>query len=175
MAEPFITGAELGTYLELGDLSADPVATIATEAACAICRTFADQEFTSTAGDIVSLDGAGTDALLLPEYPVTDVSAVSVDDSAVTDWVVSPIGVLIRPGSYWPAGRQNITVTYDHGYAEADFPADVRMVALVVAGRLYDRVDAKQESLGAYSATYVTNATDLTIGEKAILRKHRRT
>lgn len=174
MADPFITAADLGEYLER-DLDADPVATIATAAACAICRTMSDQTFTQVTADVAAFDGTGTDSIVLPEYPVTAVPAVSVDESVVTDYVVSPSGVLIRPRSWWPAGRQNITVTYDHGYADADFPDDVKMVALVVAARLFDRVDAKQESLGAYSVTYQSAATDLTVGEKAILRKHKRT
>jgi hypothetical protein len=48
----------------------------------------------------------------------------------------------------WPSGRQNITVTYDHGYADADLPRDVRMVALSVASRIAVQGVALEESVG---------------------------
>lgn len=84
-----------------------------------------------------------------------------------TPGIWTPIG--------WPKGRQNITVTYDHGYAPEDMPRDVRMVALSIASRLIVQGVASKEKMGRdVEITYGTNATDLTAGEKAILNNYRR-
>jgi hypothetical protein len=137
----------------------------------------------------VTLDGTGTDALLLPELPVTSAGTVTVAGGTITDYVVNTrLGMLIRKASNtdvdytnacrpltWPEGRQNIVVTYQHGYADADLPRDVRMVALSIASRLVVQGVASEESNGPVSVKYATPATDLTAGELRILQKYRNT
>jgi hypothetical protein len=66
-------------------------------------------------------------------------------------------------------------VTYQHGYADADLPRDVRMVALSIASRLVVQGVASEESNGPVSVKYATPATDLTAGELRILQKYRNT
>jgi hypothetical protein len=75
----------------------------------------------------------------------------------------------------WPEGRQNITVTYQHGYADADLPRSVRMVALAIASRLVVQGVAVEESNGPVSVKYANAATDLTAGELRILQRYRQT
>jgi hypothetical protein len=77
------------------------------------------------------------------------------------------------PRPVWPAGRQNVRVTYEYGYATVDFPRDVRAVALSIAARLMVQGVAKSETVGETSITYASASTDLTNGEKAILAKYR--
>lgn len=186
MPEPFITVTDLTDYLGRGDVD-DPAMIIATDAACDMCRTIAEQSFNAGTATI-TLDGSGTDALLLPEGPVTAAGTVTVAGSAITDYVLSSNGILYRKvtGSdvdytdsfrtlTWPVGRQNVTVTYDYGYADEDLPRDVRMVALAIAARLAVQGPALQESIGEVSVRYGVNSTDLTAGEMAILRKYRKT
>ena len=97
----------------------------------------------------ILLDGTGTDALLLPEIPVSAAGTVLVAGGTVTDYVLNGNGILFRKQTgtdvdyteallpiRWPTGRQNIQVTYSHGYESADLPRSVRMVALAVAARL---------------------------------------
>lgn len=186
MPEPFVTVVDLVDYLGRGELD-DPAMIIATDAACDICRTIAEQSF-NAGTSTVTLDGTGTDALLLPEFPVTAAGTVTVAGGTITDYVLGGNGILFRKASWtdvdytnacrtltWPSGRQNIVVTYDHGYADADLPRDVRMVALAIASRVAVQGPAIQEQIGETSIRYGVNSTDLTIGEKAILRKYRRT
>lgn len=176
MAIPFITATDLGDYLGI-TVTSDPGATIAIDAACDICRTEADLTFnkgTST----VTLDGSGGKTLRLPEYPVVSAGTVTVAGSADTAFLVdSDKGVLVRgtatPWNVWPEGYQNVTVTYVHGYADADIPRDLRMVALSVASRLVVQGPAQYETVGDVSVRYGTNATDLTDGERRILRKYK--
>lgn len=178
MAEPFITAAELGDFLGR-DLTGDAAAEVAIAGACAMCRTISEQTFTLVEDDVVVFDGTGGDALVLPQLPVVEVTEVTTgdDDELVdpADYAVTPEGVLLKPGGWWRRGRQNVTVTYTHGYPDDEFPADIRLVALSIAGRLLDQgSNVGQERLGQYAVTYTTPASDLTAGERAILRKHRR-
>lgn len=180
MPDPLISTQDIVDYLGRGDI-ADPGMAIAADAASSICRTLAEQTFNQTVGGTAILDGTGTDALLLPELPVTAAGTVLVDGSAVTDYTLNANGILYRgsagcdPRPVWPSGRQNVTVTYDHGYTQLDMPRDVRMVALAIASRIAVQGVAAQESIGTVTIRYAVNSTDLTNGEKAILRKYRQT
>jgi len=190
MPDPFITAQDLSDILGR-DVTSDAGATIAIDAACDMCRTISEQQFnrgTTTA----TLDGSGTDSLVLPQMPVLSAGTVLVSGGTISDYVLKENGVLIRRLSdptavaadgwtgfrpdtlVWPYGRQNVQVTYDHGYDDADLPRDIRMVALKLAERFVLQGPAIQESLGQASIRYAGAATDLTMGEKAILRKYRR-
>lgn len=188
MPDPFISRQDLTDYLGR-DVTADDGALIAVDAACDTVRTVAEQNFNQVVGGTAVLDGSGTDALLLPELPVSAAGTVLVNGTAVTDYTLNGNGVLFRgtvglsdpywPDEMptrlvWPTGRQNVEVTYDHGYADADLPRDVRMVALSLASRLLVQGVATEESLGDARVKYAGPAMDLTAGEKMILRKYRR-
>jgi len=189
MADPFISQQDLSDYLGR-DVTEDEGALAAVDAACEMCRTIAGQTFNQVFGDSLTLDGAGTDALVLPEFPATAAGTATVAGTAVTDYKLdTENGILLRTAGTaevetaewcttarrWPRGRQNITVTYDHGYADEDLPRDVRMVALSVASRLIVQGVAAEERIGDDQVKYGTNATDFTAGEKLLLGKYRRT
>ena len=187
MPVPFISRQDLTDYLGR-DVTADDGALAAVDAACDICRDIAGVPFNRTVGGTAVLDGTGTDALVLPIQPVTAAGTVSVNGTAVTDYVLKENGVLLRRGSLtggstyysdgypvvWPEGRQNVTVTYDHGFADDDIPRSVRMVALAIASRLIVQGVATEETVGDVRMKYHGAATDLTSTEKIILRKYRR-
>jgi hypothetical protein len=186
---PFISRDDLSDYLGR-NVSADDGALIAVDAACDTVRTVAEQDF-NQAVSTITLDGTGTDALLLPQLPVNTAGTVVVSGGTVTDYVVDVNrGVLVRKVAdptvidwdtdisptavRWPAGRQNVVVTYNHGYADADLPRDVRMVALSLASRLIVQGVATEERVGDVSMKYAGAAFDLSATEQAILRKYRR-
>lgn len=186
MAEPFISRQDLSDHLGR-DVTEDEGALAAVDAACEMCRTVAGQTFNLVEGDEITLDGGGVDSLVLPEFPATAAGTVEVGEEAVTDYALDTInGILYRtagsatetnclPPVRWPLGRQNIAITYDHGYAAEELPRDVRMVALSIASRLIVQGVAQAEEVGDVQITYGMNATDLTTGEKLILDKYRRT
>ena len=187
---PFISTQDLSDYI--GRDATDAGGTIVIDAACNMVRTLAEQSF-DEATDTITVDGTGTDAIVLPEQPATNVGTVNLISSsggttAVTDYALKDNGVLVRmpgsaiytsddyywPASCWPNGRQNVEVTYTHGYGTADFPTDVRMVALSIASRLFLQGPASFEQLGDSQIRYGTNSTDITAGERAIIHKYRR-
>ena len=179
MPDPFITRDDLSDYLGI-DVTADDGALIALDAACDVCRDLAEQEFNESTAT-VTLDGTGTDVLLLHQLPVSTAGTVLVNGTAVTDYVLTDNGMLLRgsagvdPRPVWPSGRQNVVVTYDYGYAPSDLPRDVRMVALSIASRLIVQGVAVEESVGATRIKYAGAAIDPTKGEQLILRKYRPT
>jgi hypothetical protein len=184
MASPFISPQDLVDHIGRGTAT-DPGFLIATDAACDIVRDIAEQTFNAVVADTITMDGTGTDALLLPERPVTAAGTVTVHGTAVTDYVLNGNGILFRrgtitsswcwPGLTWPYGRQNITVTYNHGYADANIPRSVRVVALAIAGRIAVQGAALKESMGDVSMEYAAASTDLLPGELMILRKYKQT
>ncbi len=198
MPLPFISRDDLSDHIGR-DVSSDDGALAAVDAACDIVRTHTDQEFNLTTLGTATLDGTGTDALLLPQVPVSEVRSVTIGGTvnsgtitggtAVTSWAVREDGVLLRTAGAatgdpswsgetlplrWPKGRQNVSVIYSHGYGSATLPRDVRMVALQIAARLLVQGAAVYESVGAVSVRYAGPPLDLSPGEKAILSRHRR-
>jgi hypothetical protein len=179
MPDPFIDASDLVDYLGRGTIT-DPGMLIALDSACDMCRTIAEQDFNAGTAT-VSLDGTGGDSLVLAHFPVANAGTVILNGGTITDYMLTANGLLLRgtaggtPRPTWPQGRQNVTVTYEHGYQTVDLPRDVRMVALSIASRMIVQGVAKSESLGPQSITYATAATDLTANEDRILKKYRRT
>lgn len=172
--DSFITNEDLGAYLGR-DLSEDAMAATAADAACAIVRGAAEQRFDIVDDEEVLVDGSGTDTLLLPELPVVDVTAVLEGDTELdpaTYIVDRARGAVVHKTGAWRPGRGNFTVTYSHGFEEV--PADVIIVALTVAARIYEQGIVKQESVGGYSATFASDdPVGLTRRERDIIAKYR--
>jgi len=180
MPNPFIDAQDLVDYLGRGTTS-DPGMLIAIDSACDMCRTIAEMDFNAGTATI-SLDGSGTDCLVLPQRPVNTVGTVTLSSSGtITDWMATADGRLLRgtagcyPRPTWPEGRQNVSITYSYGYEAVDLPRDVRAVALQVAARMIVQGVAKSEAVGDVSVTYAANAGDLTANELRILKKYRKT
>jgi hypothetical protein len=167
-----------------------PAATEALDQACETVRDFLGQQLDRVTGDVVTLSGTGRATLLLPQLPVTGVSSVvetGYDGTPVTlpvtdYWLDTDDGdgILWKlAGGYWPAGIKNVTVTYDHGYADLDaIPASIRGVTITVASRLYHQQAAtpgmRSEQLGASSYTRDDSyTTGLGAIEQSILSAHK--
>src|SRR3954469_20024079 len=153
---------------------------IALAGAKTVIRTFCGQTLDEVAGDVVVLSGNGRDVMILPEYPVTDLTNVVIEDVTFDgtddDNVrVKDTGLMYRlDGSSWDFGVNNITVTYDHGYDDTDEMWDaVKVVSLSVAGRLFEQGGVSSENMGGYSANYFATGPDLTEGEKCVLAPYR--
>jgi hypothetical protein len=174
--DPFITPQDLSDYLGR-DLTSDNGALMACDAACSMIRGLVEQSLNAGTATIF-LDGAGTDALVLPEWPVGTITAVVADGGTITDYCATTNGVLIRgsagvgPRALWTMGRQNVQVTYTYGwqvFPTNQIPRDVRMVALTVASRMVVQGVAQSETIGDVTVDYGMAATDFTDGERAIL------
>jgi hypothetical protein len=187
MPNPLVSRQDLTDYLGR-DVTADEGALAAVDAASDMVRTLTEQTLNEVVGDQITVDGTGTDAIVLPQLPVNNVGTVELigndgGTTALQDYALNGHGVLLRtrgsatedfPTSIgWPVGRQNVQITYDHGYGTADMPRDLRRVALSVASRLIVQGVALFETQGQQTVRYGVNSTDFTAGEKLILGKYR--
>ncbi len=187
MAAPFISRDDLGDHLGGIDLSTDASALQAVDAACDWVRDITGQVLNYVEDEVVLMDGTGTDALLLPQLPVVEVTDVIVGDYADQSnyrWTLHDDGVLmwewlvegssIAPTrARWPIGRNNVEITYTHGYTDATFPRSLRMVALEIAARFYRQPGgAVFEQLGQHAVRWDSSPGDLPAGFDRILRKH---
>jgi hypothetical protein len=167
----FITTAELGSYLRR-DVSEDELATIATDAACAVVRRHTGQELSGSDGTVSYVLRGTASSLLLPELPVVVVDEVRIDDEVTLDWRVEENGIVSLTDLPSSSAERIVEVDYSHGYEAV--PDDLRLVALTVAARIYEQGTARQESTGSSSITFsVAASTDLSSGEKAIVEKYR--
>ncbi len=127
------------------------------------------------------LSGDGRSLLFPTRWPVTKVSALRIDsldvDLTVMTWATvtdaqqnvylpehgwylemrDPFSSLLGLG-LWPVGSGNVKITYDHGYAAADMPADLtgaiaQMTLLLWQER--DRIGAAALSIGDRSVAQV--------------------
>ncbi len=181
MADPWITEQDVVDHLGRGDAS-DPGISQAISVACGMVRNFTEQDWLEDTRTIL-VDGTGTDALLLPQAPVTNIGQVQVAGEAVTDYVLRDDGVLIRTldseeptvsVAKWPEGRQNVEVRYTAGYpSSAEMPDEVAGIAVMLAGRMVLQGPVLEERVGQTTVKYAGAAADLTTGEKMMLRKYR--
>jgi hypothetical protein len=171
--DPFITTQDIVSYVGRGG-SADPAMIMAADAACDILRDYTGQQFNRGTATI-NLDGSGTDAILLPQLPVNAAGTVLVNGVAITDYVLADNGVLFRgaAGVYtnavWPGGRQNVRVTYDHGWEITDLPKSVKRIALEVAARTVLQGPLMEEYVGTVRTRFAAASTELTPTERLIL------
>lgn len=180
----------------------DVAALIALEGASSAVRTQTGRTFDLVRDDTIRLSGHGTDTLFLPQPPVLSVTSVSllgwssiVDPLELdpdTDYTLedADLGTVLRLPvcDYWPRGRMNIEVTYDHGWlmpgADEEtltpeqvpaeiLPADLSVLVMAVAGRGYQLssnagqvVSSAARTIGKYSeqTSYSVEAAGASAG-----------
>lgn len=188
----FATEADLEAYT--GTSVATDRATLLLDAATAAIQTYCRQSFTQATTTAV-FPGSFGSALVLPERPVTAVSAVSIGDTVLavdTDWVwdgahtlyrgtkvdgvlsVNGPDYLINGWGDWGGPGAQVSVTYTHGFAT--IPGVVKGVCLALAARTLGSPDGvNSESVGSYSVSYsrTGGAVSLLDEERALLDRYR--
>ena len=148
--QPFISHEDLGAYLETTFTGGELLVKICLTGACDAVRAELHRSLNLVTDDEIVVDGNNTDALILPERPVHEVSSVTIDDEAVDDedlFLEVQRGVLyLTSGAVWTRDKGNVGLTYTHGYAltEPDVdgtiervPGNIRLVALRLAAAVY--------------------------------------
>ena len=128
------------------------------------------------------MDGTGTDALLLPELPVAEVSAVTVageedesysyalHDGPAAHW--APTGSVFATEAAWPKGRNNVETI---ATATPTLTSRARFGWSPCASRpvsISSRRASCSESLGQRSVRYEGDAGSLSTTDQIIIRKH---
>lgn len=151
MAFAFASVDELGFFLQDSTLNVD-AAQLALDSATGVIQAATLQTFFLVTGDTVTLPGYRR-LILLPQRPVTAVTAISLTDWGFVDYPAAYGSWRLTNGylewrgdisSQYPevdsgAGRSMwprlVTVTYSHGYTE--IPADVKDMCLKLAAERY--------------------------------------
>jgi hypothetical protein len=136
--------------------------------ATAAIRAYTRQTISQVVDDVLTVRGTADPELLLPQRPVSAVSAVTLDGAAA-DYTFDGIGTLTRSDGW--AGL--VAVTYTHGYATV--PDDVFTVCLQAAARVYGNPEGlANESIDDHRAGFGAVGAQLTDDEKEMLRPYRR-
>jgi len=190
---PFISTDDLAALIGAPVDGSDLITDIALDSACTSVRSYLQQEVNYRADATEELDGRGLVTLRLRERPIRSVASVTVDGVALetTGWNLR--GNLLRriDGGVFTLGIANVVVVYSHGWDVSDpitlpVPADIRMVALIAARRVYSAVGAtdaagtqQSETMGSYSYTsgstaqVASTAAQLLDPEKEVLHWYR--
>jgi hypothetical protein len=154
---------DLGNYLGGQDLTAQAApAQQALDLAVSLVQNEAQQQIAQALGDVVTLSPTGprplwpTDplsptqptsrSLFLPEYPVTNVTNVVWQGTAMAagTFYWDATGELSRlDGGSWGNIPRSVVVTYDHGYATC--PPALKAVVLQVAARILNNPEGRLE------------------------------
>ena len=133
----------LATTQDLDDLLGESVplatATLLIELATAAVQEAAGQRLVAVAADVADLMGTTERWLKLPERPVTDVTSVTIDGEAVTDF--KRFGARLWREKCWSDAAyepSEVQVTYDHGWAADDQSLGLaRSITLMLAAQSY--------------------------------------
>ncbi|MBV7412296.1 hypothetical protein KRX56_06085 [Dermabacteraceae bacterium TAE3-ERU27] len=91
------------------------------EAAAAAIRAYCGWHVAPVLTETLTLDGNGTDTILLPSRQVCDIHTVTVNGQALSadcyEW--SAAGMLRRIGGVWPERFRCLEVTLRHGFEDA--------------------------------------------------------
>lgn len=171
----FAAYEDLADYLHMdaGDLERG-AAQVALLGADAAIRAYTGQTLAYVEDDEITLDGTGTETILLPQLPVVEVTSVAVDGEAVEDFTVDLDAGIVKVNGTFGVSHQGVEITYSHGYSPGETALDdLRVVATTIAGRLYTQAGTAQQTVGGISQSFEATNTTLTIGEKSILDQYR--
>lgn len=152
MAPTLATVADLAAHLQRDFDAADAyTADQALQAASAIVRAYLRQEVSLVEMDTVAIPVSRDGLASLPQRPVGTVFTVETTGGASVPWISTGEGLVLSPLRY---GGGTVVVTYSHGYADGEVPADIRGVVLDVAARRMDNPRGlASENMGSYSYT----------------------
>lgn len=168
MTEPIVTTTDLDSYQ-----SGAPQTVI--DQATALVRAYCGWHVSPVVTETITVGSDGGRVLMLPSLHVTDITSVTVDGVAQTDYSWSEAGYVT--GCYWPTGPRSVAVSLTHGFADAP---DVASIILAVASRAQAspdgvvRVQAGQVSRTfSQTAFNVAGGVSLVAHEKAVLDLYR--
>ena len=173
------TLANAKLWLGVTNTSDDPLLTRLVSAASQFVQEFIGR-YILTAPYSFTVSGRGGFKAILPNYPVTAVSSVTVDGQAIPastgplspGYTFDAYQVYLN-GYAFNAGINNVTIAYTAGYATA--PLDIEQACLEITGSMYrrrDRVDLI--SKGALGETTSYSQLDFPPTVKSVLYNYKK-
>lgn len=142
----------------------------------AVVRSYCGWHIAPLREDVeLTLDGTGTQVLLLPTMHLVEVASVTDDGNAVDladiQWWAN--GVVFN-ATRWTCERGAITINITHGYDPV--PPDVQAVVQALATRAVANTQGlTSKTVGPFSETYAQPATGQVLldAERAVLSRYR--
>lgn len=185
MADTLATAADLAAALQV-DISEIPTstATLLLECATAVVQQAAGgQRIVQVVGDTFALIGT-TDAWLdLPQIPVTAVSSVTLDGTALTAGTLDPSNYALRGNRLWrTSGWQtywgqpsDVAGAYTHGYASGSQELQLARSAVIslAKSQVSNPSGVSSESIDDYNVSFAAMSAQMEAAEflKAALRR----
>ncbi len=143
-------------------------------AASAWIKSFLNRDVLETAY-LDTFDGTGTPKLMLPQYPITSLTSVTVDGVAVDlATLVFRGAVLTRTdGAIFPMGYGNVAVSYKAGFTA--IPADIEQACVEIVGWNYkvrDRIGHASKTIQGEVVAFQTQ--DIPNQAKTLLNNWRK-
>jgi hypothetical protein len=160
-----VTQTELETLL--GETLDADVAALLLNTASGVVRGVVGQELSAVTDDVLSIMGTTSVWLLLPQRPVTAVTAVELDGDALTSGTdYKRFGSRLWRAGGWrtcPSEPTAVQVTYSHGYAAGDWRLETArsMVLTLAANKVKNPGAVESEAVDDYRVRYAVTATDL--------------
>lgn len=168
---------QLATLQDLADAMQVPLASIPTatgtlllETATAVVQAVVQQRLVQVAGDSLTLTGNTDSWLDLPELPVTAVTSVTLDGTALTSGIEAT-NYKLRGNRLWRTdGWQtyvgqpsDIVVLYTHGYASGAQQLQLARSAVLslAKGGFVNPSGVKSESIDDYNVSYQDMAAQM--------------
>lgn len=189
---PFIGIEDLSAITGTTVSDQDLITAIALDSGCQAVRSYIEQTINYVADDVEEIDGNGRLKIRLTERPIRDLTSITVDGNELTTEMYNRHKSVLRrtDGVTWPMGFGNVVVTYSHGWDaipddsagdDVLVPADLRLVALLSAKRVYTSVglvsgEKTSETIGSYSysvSAVAESAAQLFDAEKRVLDHYR--
>jgi hypothetical protein len=164
----FATAEDLATWLQR-DLDAADTATAnqALDLASATMQSLTGQHLFVKSNDVATLDGSGTYLLFLPETPVTAVTSITLNGTAVptADYAWYRHGAIVGVAG-WGNKAKSVVVTYSHGYATGTPEYEtLRGINLRAAAKAFENPGgAESETIVSY--TYRFAAVEAAVREE---------
>lgn len=192
---PFIGVEDLSAITGTTVSDTDLITAIALDSGCDAVRSYIGQMINYVEDDIEELDGNGRLKVRLRERPIRNITSVVVEGVELapgTGYNLRDSVIRRTDGIAFPYGFGNVVVTYSHGWDaipddsagdDVLVPADLRLVALLSARRVYTAVgmvagQPSSETIGSYSysmstAAVAESASQLFKAETDVLDRYR--
>lgn len=143
----------------------------------AAARSFINRDITSASYSITR-DGRGTSMMLLPQFPITAISSLSVDGRPILAQTAFGLPgyrftdtALILDGFRFTRGFGNVGVSFTAGYASV--PADIAQAVnewIALRYKERDRIGYSSKSLAGETVSFITKSMPDSV--KSILSQH---
>lgn len=166
MANEFCAIADVKTFLGITDTNSDAVLTALCTLVSGMMRTYLSRDIYPVTSYTANVDGNGKTSIILPEYPITAVSSLSIDGTDIPART-SPTGsgytfnrnTVTLSGYEFSKGAQNVSIAYSAGYAA--IPDEIKSSAVIWVATLFQRrknLDITSRAIGAENVAYANDA-----------------